>query len=183
MMLSDKEMHQRMAKGWRGGKPDGTICGQGSTMANTAVIRKWLPVMVEKYGIETVCDAGAGDMHWIKQVDWDVDYLPFDLIPRSEEVEQIDITNSALPECDAILCRMVLNHLWGDNNDTTRIRLALDLFMQSSSYLIATHFVGGGVQRTPQFARLDLTQWLGEPIELCRDGHEPNCRLALWELN
>lgn len=182
MMLSDKDMRERMKKGWQGGKPDGTVCGQGSTMANTAIIRGWLPTIVDKYEIKKICDAGAGDMHWIKHVKWDVDYKPYDLIPRSDEVKKIDITRRMLPKCDAILCRMVLNHLWGDNDDCTRVTMALEKFKKSARYLIATHFVHGGVQRVPQFARLDLTQWLGQPIEQCRDGHEPNCRLAIWEL-
>ena len=176
-MLSDKEMRDRMKNGWRGGKADGTICGQGSTLENTRSISHWLPMVVQSYPIGSVCDAGAGDLHWIDLVRWDVDYKPFDLIPRSKKVKKLDITTEALPKCDAILCRMVLNHL-----DDERVTMALDLFRQSADYLIATHFVGGGVQRTSQFMRLDLTRWLDEPLEMARDGHEPNCRLAIWEL-
>ena len=168
---------ERMAKGWRGGKPDGTVCGQGSTMANTRSIRAWLPNLVKERNISTVCDAGAGDLHWIRAVNWEVDYYPFDLIPRNEHVAKLDITREKLPECDLILCRMVLNHL-----DDQRIDMALRLFKQSGKFLLATHFVGGGIQRTTQFMRVDLTKWLGEPLEVCPDGHELNCRLALWSL-
>jgi hypothetical protein len=173
-MLSDKDMYDRMRNGWRMGKPDGTICGAGSTMGNTAFIRNWLPDVCSQYGIKSVCDAGAGDLHWIKHVDWNVEYAPFDLIPRKPEVQEIDITQAAMPKCDAILCRMVLNHL-----DDERIEMALDLFRQSARYLIATQFVLGG---ETHFTRLDLTKWLGEPLAMSRDGHEPNCRLAIWEL-
>mgnify|MGYP000172744222 CR=1 FL=1 len=28
----------------------------------------------------------------------------------------------------------------------------------------------------------DNDDWLGEPLEMIQDGHERNCRLALWEL-
>lgn len=176
-MLSDKDMYARMEKGWRGGLSENTVCGQGSLLRNTTVIRDWLPRICANYSISTVCDAGAGDMHWIKRVAWDVDYKPFDLIPRSHDVARLDITTEPLPKCDAILCRMVLNHL-----DDERVEMALDLFRESAVYLIATHFVGGGVQRTSQFMRMDLTKWLGEPFDMCRDGHEDNCRLALWNL-
>ncbi len=171
-----------MAKGWRGGLSEGTECGQGSTLANTAIIRAWLPRIAKQYGIDSVCDAGAGDLHWIRLVDWNVKYQAFDLVPRRHDVTKLDITREALPPCDAILCRMVLNHLWGDNDDDTRVGMALELFRQSAKYLLATHFEGGGIQRTRQFARLDLVKWIGEPIESARDGHEDNCRLALWKL-
>lgn len=180
-MLSDKAMKERMEKGWRGGKHEGTVCGQGSMLHNTAHIREWLPDICNFYQINKVCDAGAGDLHWIQHMVWDVEYLPFDLFPRSKKVKKADITKKVLPECDAILCRMVLNHL-GDGDDYGRVDMALKNFKKSAKYLFATHFIDGGPLRDVQFQRLDLTQWLGEPIEMCKDGHEDNCRLALWEL-
>ena len=176
-MLSSKDMYDRMKNGWQGGKPDGTICGQGSTRKNTSKVSSWLPKICEELTIKSVCDAGAGDMHWIKHVDWVVDYKPFDLIPRSHAVKKLDITKKQLPECDAILCRMVLNHL-----DDQRVGMAINLFRKSAWFLIATHFIDGGVQRTSQFTRLDLTELLGEPLAMSVDGHEDNCRLAIWEL-
>jgi len=175
-MLSDKEMYARM-KGWQGGKGDGTICGRGSTRHCTANIRAWLPDVVERYSIGSVVDAGAGDLHWVKSVKWDVDYMPFDLIPRKPEVKKADITTELLPECDAILCRMVLNHL-----DHARVQMALDNFEDVADYLLATHFAGPQVNKNREFTRMDLTQWLGEPLEMCQDGHEPRCYLALWQL-
>ena len=180
-MLSDKAMHERMAKGWRGGKSDGTICGQGSTLENTWRIADWLPVVCKDYSISSICDAGAGDLHWADSVDWPCDYKAYDLIPRVDGIEEIDITTQKMQPSDAILCRMVLNHL-GNGDDYSRVTMALDLFSQSSHFLFATHFIDGGVQRTEQFMRLDLTRWLGKPIEMCIDGNEGNCRLVLWEL-
>jgi hypothetical protein len=92
-----------------------------------------------------------------------------------------DITSIALPDCDAILCRMVLNHL-----DQDRILMALKLFKQSAKYLIATQFDGDKLpQRSPQFTRLDLRvapHFLGEPLERVQDGAEDICSLALWKL-
>lgn len=181
-MLSDEAMRKRMERGWNGGKSEKTRCGQGSLLRNTTNIRAWLPRMAEKYGIRSVCDAGAGDLHWMRLVEWGVDYSGFDLFPRHPDVRRLDITTERLPDCDAILCRMVLNHLWGDKGDATRVEMALDLFRQSGKYLFATQFDGPQPQRSPQFKRLDLRAWLGEPLESCRDGHEPDCRLALWEI-
>ncbi len=174
-MLSDKDMRERMVNGWRGGKRDGTICGCASTIGNTRKIAAWLPDVCNRYDILSLNDAGAGDMHWIKHIQWDIDYKPFDLIPRLHSIKKLDITKKKLPKCDAILCRMVLNHLGND-----RTALAINLFRKSAKYLIATHFVGN--KRSRGFTSLDLTKWLGEPVEICSDGHEPNCKLALWEL-
>lgn len=179
-MLSDQEMHERMANGWRAGHPE-TICGNGSLRKNSEKSRAWLPQIATRYDIKTVCDAGAGDMYFVKGVDWQVDYRAFDLIPRNSSIEQIDITRRKLPDCDAILCRMVLNHL-----DEERILMALKKFKASAHYLIATQFDGDKLpQRSPQFARLDLRNApydLGEPLDRVQDGAEGICSLAIWQL-
>ena len=181
-MLSDDAMYKRMVNGWRGGRKDGTVCGNGSTIAHSLNVMAALPQWAAKYGIRTVCDAGAGDLHWVRRVEWTVDYRAFDLIARSDEVAPFDITRDVLPKCDLILCRMVLNHL-----DVERNRMALARFRQSGKYLAATHFQGEDLpQRSPQFTRLDLRHEpynLGEPIECVQDGHEGICRFALWALN
>lgn len=179
-MLSDEQMHARMVNGWRAGRPQ-TVCGNGSTLAHTENARRWLPDVCERYGIRSVNDAGAGDLYWIKWVEWRVDYRPFDLIAWKGVVTQVDITREVLPQCDAILCRMVLNHL-----DEPRILMALARFGLSARYLIATQFNGEDLpQRSPQFTRLDLRRApynLGEPLESVQDGSESICSLALWRL-
>jgi hypothetical protein len=175
-MLSDQEMRERMANGWRMGKPF-TICGNGSTLEATANIRRWLPDLVKRYGIESVVDAGAGDMAWLPYMKWDVAYQPFDLIPRHPDVAQIDITTELLPRADAILCRMVLNHL------QERLDQTVDLLKAGGSrYLIATQF-DAGTNRTRQFQRLDLRPYFGEPLESVQDGREEGCLLSLFELS
>jgi hypothetical protein len=176
-MLSDSEMLERMSDGWRKGKPF-TVCGNGSLPDATENIRRWLPQVCLRYGITTVCDAGAGDLQWMRGMQWDVEYKPFDLVPRLPEVRQLDITRDPLPTCDAILCRMVLNHLDGE-----RVRMAIALFRRSAKYLIATQFDGENLpQRSKQFARLDLRKTLGQPAESVSDGRERECTLALWRL-
>jgi hypothetical protein len=180
-MLTDQEMYARMMNGWRAGRPE-TVCGNGSTRAATANVRAWLPSLGPAYGIKRVCDAGAGDMHWIRLIHWPVEYRAFDLIARRADVTQLDITRDRLPDCDAILCRMVLNHL-----DPERIMMALPLFRESADWLIATQFNGEDLpQRSPQFTRLDLRHApynLGKPVESVPDGGEDCCTLALWKIN
>jgi hypothetical protein len=176
-MLSDADMRARMVKGWKMGLPF-TVCGNGSLPSATENIRKTLPKWCEKYQIQTVSDAGAGDMKWMAGIVWDVTYRPFDLLPRSPEVREIDITAKRLPKCDLIVCRMVLNHL-----DAERIDLAIAQFRKAGKYLAATQFDGDKLpKRSPEFTRLDLRARLGEPIERVQDGKEAICSLALWRL-
>lgn len=176
MTLSDEEMRARMVNGWRMGLPF-TVCGNGSTLEATANVRKWLPMIVERYQIKSVVDAGAGDMAWLPHMQWRVAYQPFDLIPRSPEVAQLDITTELLPRADAILCRHVLNHL------AERIEQALQNLLNSgSTYLIATQY-DRGPSYTKQFQRLDLREWLGEPLDSTPDTSDEFQRLAIWRIN
>lgn len=179
-MLTEKEMLDRMKNGWRGGKGDGTICGQGSMRRNTRSAVSWLPKIVEKYNIKSVGDAGAGDLHWIGDVEWDVEYKPYDLFPRKSIVRKLDITTELMEPCDAVLCRFVLNHLV-DGEDNQRVTMAIDNFRKVAGYLIATNFEGGE-NRVRSFTRLDLRDYLGEPLESVVDGHEEGCNLSLWTL-
>lgn len=178
-MLTDKMMRHRMESGWRAGRPF-TACGNGSLPEHTENIRTWLPGLCERLAIRSINDAGAGDLQWSVGIDWDVDYLPFDLIPRDPRVLECDITRQVMPRADAILCRMVLNHL---ADDPRRISTALQNFEESGArYLIATQFDPPFDNRTRQFQRLDLTERLGPYIDFAKDGNEPNCKLAVWEL-
>jgi hypothetical protein len=178
-MLSDEAMHERMVNGWRMGRPF-TECGNGSTLEATRVIRDWLPGLLARLKVRTMNDAGAGDLAWIKLIHWKtpLHYRPFDLIPRLPQVGRIDITRDAMPPADAILCRMVLNHL-----DRPRIAMALERFRASAPYLIATQYQAERLpQRSVQFQRLDLREWLGEPMESVADGLDEYCTLAVWRL-
>jgi hypothetical protein len=172
----DDALRQRMRKGWSGGLYDGTPCGSGSTMTATVGIRAELPALAERHGIRSICDAGAGDLHWVRSIDWKVAYRPFDLVPRCTGVEQLDITQDQLPACDAILCRHVLIHL-----DPPRITIAIDLFRKSARFLLASQYdVAAPFNPADQFNRTDLRGLLGEPVERLKDVYDSE--LALWRL-
>jgi len=179
-MLSDEDMYKRMENGWRGGRPE-TDCGNGSTLAATENVRRWLPGLAKRFKIRSVCDAGAGDCSWVDRVEWTIRYEAFDLIPRAPGVTKLDITREAMPACDAILCRMVLNHLDRDRNV-----MAIEQFRKSARYLIATQFDSEKLPKgSREFQRLDLRNApynLGNPLESIQDGHEDLCRLAIWKL-
>lgn len=177
-MLTDEQMHDRMKNGWRGGLPYGTVCGIGSTLENTANARAWLPSVCHDYGIASVNDAGAGDLTWIRKVDWrGIEVRYFDLIPRSREVLQLDITKQTMPRADAILCRHCLNHL-----DEIRVGMAIERFRECASFLIATQFDRPEPGDHREFTRLDLRLWLGDSLTSIEDGGAQHCRLAIWKL-
>ena len=89
-------------KGWVGGLPE-TECGSGSMLKNTELQRKWMPEIVKKYGIKTVADIGAGDLNWVKSMSWDVEYTPYDLVPRHPEVQPFNLLEKIPPKVDMIM--------------------------------------------------------------------------------
>lgn len=167
-----------MRRGWGGGAAEGTPCGNGSLLAKTASVRGRIPALLEDYGIETICEAGAGDLHWAQNIFDGRAYQAYDLVPRRPEVQQIDITKAPLPRCDLIICRLVLIHL-----DPPRIKQALELFRQSARYLLASQYDGTfPFDAGNQFNRTNLVPLLGEPLERIPDIDEEIASLALWEI-
>jgi hypothetical protein len=100
-------------------------CGRGSTFENTELTRALLERITKQYNIQTVSDAGAGDLSWIHATNWDV---------RHPDVIEFDVTKDVLPKTDLIICRHVLNHLGPDLAKEAR-----DRFEESGSkYLLLT---------------------------------------------
>ena len=176
--VKEDEFKRRMLKGWANGLHDKTQCGAGSTLANTESIRQMLPDLLLRYQIKTVCDAGAGDLHWRNSVELPAKIFSVDLVPRHPDVQELDITRQAVPPCDLILCRMVLNHM-----DAERVQSALALFKTSATYLLATQHPGENPAQSADYTKWNLALApfsLGEPLESLRD-----CRdfsLSLWRV-
>ena len=123
---------EKVVKGWRSTE---TPCGAGSELRNTTNVRSSLLEIVKKYKVKTVVDAGAGDLNWMKHMEWDVQYQGYDLYPRHESVIQFDLTKETLPKSDLILCCHVLNHLSPDY-----AQKCIDNFSKSESkYLAVTN--------------------------------------------
>jgi hypothetical protein len=127
--------------------------------------------MLYRYGITSLNDAGAGDLNWIRLIPWEIDYKAFDLVPRHPDVQEFDIVRETLPRADAILCRMVFNHIGQAGTD-----VAIQRFRESgASYLIANRYK----RNDRAFHRVEIG-W--EPLEETRDGPEEECYIGIWKL-
>jgi len=136
---------EKFKKGWKGGGAE-TPCGSGSKLENTVLQRKVFPQWVEKYGIKTVADIGAGDLNWITHIDWEVDYAAYDLVPRRPGVIEFDIVRNVAPRADALLCLWVLNHMPYDDC----LAALGNLKASGSKYLIMTDRPRWHCEQPPQ---------------------------------
>ena len=127
-------------------------CGRGSCFENTKLTRNLLERCIQKYDIKTVSDAGAGDMSWIKTLNWNVEYTGYDIRQWTSDIVLFDVTKDVLPKTDLILCRHVLNHLDGELAEEARNR-----FEESKSKYILITCSGGGYDHL-------VKKW-GEPLE------------------
>ena len=132
-MRDIKFYKDEMMRGWKGGCPE-TECGAGSTMENTEPQRKWIPEVIEKYGIKSIIDIGCGDQKWIKTLNLE-GYQGYDLLPRNKDVIEFNIIQQVPPKVDLIMCLWVLNHMEPDE-----MKLSMDNIKASGSvYLMMTH--------------------------------------------
>ena len=166
--MTSARMLEKMQSAW---KSDETPCGRGSEIEMTRLVRALLPPLMSDYNLHSLNDAGAGDLNWISEIEWNgVTYQGFDLVPRHDDVEELDITDEILPRADMILCRHVLNHL------SPKLAMdALDNFVASGSrYLLVTNCDNqrdywkacGLVMRKPIDSWKDATKWWVELHDL-----------------
>jgi hypothetical protein len=131
-------------QGWKSGGKE-TVCGVGSTLAATTRLRRRLPALLKELGINSINDAGCGDLNWILTLDWtNYDYLGVDVVERNSwqaattptfQVHVADICDRQLRPCDLTICRDVFIHLPNE-----LIMIALGNFCLSSKYVLATSF-------------------------------------------
>jgi hypothetical protein len=124
-----------------------SVSGGGSEMQNTKVIRKELPVLIQKFDIKSILDLPCGDYNWMKSVDLcGASYIGADIVePLVEKNKELynqidfrllDLTKDILPKVDLIFVRDCLGHLSNEN-----VLLALKNCKESGSkYLLATSF-------------------------------------------
>jgi len=127
-----------------------SVSGGGSDLAETKIIRKELPTLLQQLNINSMLDAPCGDLNWIKKMDLSflTLYIGADIVRPLINHNQInygtkniffmhlDIIHDAIPYADLILCRDCFVHL-----KYTDIATALKNFKKSGAkYLLTTQF-------------------------------------------
>ncbi|OJV90496.1 MAG: hypothetical protein BGO43_06515 [Gammaproteobacteria bacterium 39-13] len=124
--------------------------GEGSDLAQTAVIRKEIPNLLKELKISSMLDAPCGDWFWMKHVNLDIEhYIGVDIVKEMINSHQkkyandhthfkcINLVEEKLPKVDLIFSRDCFVHL--SNKDVLNI---IENFKASgATYLLTTTFV------------------------------------------
>ena len=164
---------------------EASVSGLGSELDATATLRTELPALLRRLQVTSLLDAPCGDAGWILRADLGVRIVGVDIVPdlvaalreraaRGEiegDYHLADITQDALPRCDAILCRDCFVHFCFAN-----IERAMQNFRKSgATWLITTTFpewqrnldCEDGDWRALNFERAPFS--LGTPVELINE--------------
>jgi hypothetical protein len=186
---------------WQGAQ---SVSGPGSDLEQTAMIRRRLPELFERYGIRTVLDIPCGDFSWMKDVPLGHShYIGADIVDdlvntnnalyadRCRSFTKLDAVKDRLPRVDLILSRDCLIHF-----SARDVMAALRNFQRSrSSYLLTTTFTGRQHNITIETGRwrpinLEAPPFsLLSPIEIINEhctqggGQYSDKSLALWKLD
>lgn len=147
-----------------------SVSGPGSSLVQTAEIRRALPILCASLDVKSLLDAPCGDYNWLQKLDLRLEkYVGVDVVPplvaqnreryenRNRKFYAADITKDFLPRCDLILCRDCLVHL-----SFADVFAALRNFRDSGAkYLLTTtfpkraanHDIATGDWRTLNFER------------------------------
>lgn len=205
--LERKNLKQRFSQIYRQNIFGGGISrsGEGSDLAQTALIRKAIPELFKTIGAKSVLDAPCGDWHWMRQTDLGVErYIGVDIVEElidrnrksfSSDTVQFackNLVTDALPQVDVIFSRDCLVHL--SLADAATI---LKNFKRSgSTYLLTTTFTDRSVNKDlsgkESFWRpLNLQQapfYFPPPLALIKEecteehGRFADKSLGLWRL-
>lgn len=133
----------------RAWKEPTSFSGPGSSLEQTEVLRKALPVLFNQYDIKSVNDVPCGDFNWMKNVSYEgMSYNGFDIVAALVESNNAlyksanihfykkDAITELLPKADLIFCRDMLVHF-----PIREILVTLANFKASGSkYLLTTTF-------------------------------------------
>jgi hypothetical protein len=179
---------------WGGESPS----GPGSTLADTADLRKNLPGLLKKFAVRSIFDAPCGDFNWMRHVlkQVDLEYKGGDIVlPLINSLNSkyanaktkflhIDLTKTIPPYSDLMLCRDCLIHLsYQDtklllqNYIDSKIPYFLTSTDSRSSYNFDNHDIKtGGYRRIDLFA----APYLFSKDVVFRIEDRPLCELCLW---
>lgn len=182
-----------------------SISGNGSTIANTESIRRFLPIVFEEFAIKSILDIPCGDFNWMRLVDGmtGISYLGGDIVAplisklnenyASETIRfvQLDITTDSLPKSDLVINRDCLFHLsYADiNNALMRFCESGSKYLLSTSHDNLSNFKNTDIQ-SGGFRLIDLFE---SPFNFPRnfyfeipepgEGSFPPRKLYLWDQN
>ena len=158
-----------------------SVSGFGSTLVNTAPMRRELIKMINELGVKSVYDAPCGDFNWMGEVVrmTGLIYRGDDIVPQLIEANSrkytgsavsfgvADITSSSFPKADLWICRDCFFHL--SYSDICR---ALENFVRSEiPRMLTTTYVPSDVCAnrdiyTGDFRMIDL---FDEPFSFPRE--------------
>lgn len=146
------------------------VCGSGSTMQYTAVIRQNLKGFLEKHGISSMFDAPCGDYSWMSQTDLPENFkyiggdIVQDLITNNQtlypntEFCLVDISQDALPDVDLLFCRDCLIHF----SFRDKIKTFKNIINSNIKYVMLTNYFtecsNNNDISTGSFHSVDFTQ-------------------------
>lgn len=162
----DAFRHAYAARHWEGAE---SPSGPGSSLDQTAVVRRLLPRLLSRLGVQRLLDLPCGDFHWMSTVDLgDVTYIGGDLLPELIEANErqhhaphrafrvLDLLRSELPIVDLVLCRDCLVHLSFADIE----RAVGNIRASGATWLLTTSFPAQAVNEditTGDWRPLDLT--------------------------
>jgi hypothetical protein len=126
-----------------------SVCGPGSTLEQTAEIRRQLPLLLLHLGARVLLDAPCGDFNWMCKINLGVEtYIGVDILEDQIRHNRLrymapgrsflvlNLLEDSLPKADVVLCRDCLVHF-----SLADVMRALKNFVASGSrYLVATTF-------------------------------------------
>jgi hypothetical protein len=182
-----------------------SLSGSGSDNDQTRWLSRELPLLLKELKVSSLLDLPCGDMNWMKNVDLgDISYIGGDIVPEvisknsylassNRRFEVLDITSSALPTVDAILCRDCLVHF-----PYSMIVDAIKNIVDSGAgFILTTHFTFRGINANQDiqlgsWRRLNFEigpyRW-GPPIrsiiEGCTEGHGfySDKTISVWNID
>lgn len=161
------------------------LCGSGSTLAYTALLRQSLPTIIKRYGMTSMLDAPCGDFSWMSLVEFPQgfeykggDIVESMIISNRHQYPQIqfqvlDISQDTLPAVDMIFIRDCLIHL----SDRDVLRVLDNICSSSVKYAMLTNYKAQHAQisdiRTGDFRPINMRANpfnLPEPLVSLDDG-------------
>jgi SAM-dependent methyltransferase len=123
--------------------------GEGSDLVQTAIVRRELPLLLDKIGARSFLDAPCGDWHWMQKTSLGVKrYIGVDIVDEMIEKNRqsfgneatrfacLNLTDDPLPQVDVIFSRDCLVHL----SFADAMRILANFKRSGSRYLITTTF-------------------------------------------